>query len=59
MIADQAVEMIFSGEVMEQRDLVQKECNVLQTLIDSEMTNTSTSFLCCLNKRKIITDDLF
>jgi hypothetical protein len=42
MLTDQAVEMIFSGEVTEQRDLVQKECNVLQTLIDSEMTNTST-----------------
>jgi hypothetical protein len=60
MIEYQPIEMMFSGEVIEQRDFVQKECNILQTLIDSETTNAGTSFLCCSNKRKlVITDDIF
>jgi hypothetical protein len=60
MIAEQVVEMMFSAEVAEQRDLVEKQCIVLQTLIDSELEDTSTSFLWCSNKKNIIiTDDIF
>jgi hypothetical protein len=60
MAEEQVEEIIFSAEVAEQKYLVQKECIVLQTLIDSELANTATSFLWCSNKNKIIiTDDIF
>jgi hypothetical protein len=58
MIEEQAVEqmieeeMIFSPEVSDQREKVEQECNVLQTLIDWEMVNTSTSFLWMFQQKK-------
>jgi hypothetical protein len=59
-LIEQEMEKLFIDEVVDQRELVEKECNVLQTLIDSETGNISTSFLWCSNKRKlIITDDIF
>jgi hypothetical protein len=59
MIAEQP-EQMFSDEIIEQREKVEKESIVLQTLVDTQLEDTTTLFMWCSNKKKIIiTDNLF
>jgi hypothetical protein len=60
MLSDQTVKTILSSELMKQKEFVEEQCFILQELIDSELEDTSSSFLWCSNKMQIvITDDLF
>jgi hypothetical protein len=60
MLTDKVVEQIFSAEVAEQKQFVEEQSIILKELLDSELEDTSTSFLWCSNKMKIIiTDDIF
>jgi hypothetical protein len=58
MLTEEQEEIIFSGDLIEQKEKVEQESILLQSLIDSEIPDTS--FMWCSDSNKIIiTDDVF